>query len=57
MSGWEILKNGDGPWVVFWTFGGSRALEYVAHSLESAEKYVNDANRDGLEIYVTESMT
>ena len=56
MSGWEIIRKGQGPWTVYWAFGNSRALEYVAWSLESAEKYVKDANRDGMEIYVTESM-
>ena len=56
MSGWEIIRKGQGPWTVYWAFGNARALEYVAWSLESAEKYVKDANRDGMEIYVTESM-
>jgi len=56
MSGWEILKQGGGPWIVYWTFGGQRVQEFVAWSLESAEEYVNKSNRDGLEIYVSESM-
>jgi hypothetical protein len=56
MSGWEILKQVGGPWIVYWTFGGQRVQEFVAWSRESAEEYVNKSNREGLEIYVTESM-
>ena len=47
MTGWLIERNDSGPYIVHWCFGNERVTEYVAWSVKSAEKFIEDAKRNG----------
>ena len=55
MTGWLIERKDKGPYIVHWCFGNSRVQEYVAWSVESAQRFVDESKRNGdYQMLVTE---
>lgn len=40
LTHWTV--RGEGPWKVYWTFVDSHNLEYVAHTRDGLNKFLED---------------